>query len=389
MIRHVGVFGFASRERARGKETAPRYSCPRRSRGKWLYRGGYGRGFYAGSLLATHFFLFQVKKIASIFKIAPHTLYLVEEVDNAAVFPDDLGKFKTSQLSDGVTYEVHGDEMDSPSMEQHNTSQPSSPYGAYTGPVCSTSKLPIMHTTSKSKSLRRAISLVSLTGVDPTKPCSSKAGKFEYTIVTQLYVCLTPDQCNVSCVTDLLSKQVGFSVILLDCKCYPLPSTPATCGLDFWKGTRKVLAASKSLFSQLSDDDIPQPKKQKQGEALILKKLEVLENRISVPVEVRKALQCTICHVVASPPIVYSCCQRVVACTDCNTTWRRERDRCPLCNTALSASTHYFELKGFDDVTRLIGEGSVACSKNRTHETADTDSSDEFETMRTFRVTTN
>ena len=65
------------------------------------------------------------------------------------VFPNHLGKFKTSQLSDGVTYEVHGDKMDSPSMEQ-----PSSPYGAYTGAVCFTSKLPIMHTTSKSKLLR-------------------------------------------------------------------------------------------------------------------------------------------------------------------------------------------------------------------------------------------
>ena len=123
-----------------------------------------------------------------------------------------------------------------------------------------------------------------------------------------------------------MAKQVGFAVILLDSKCYPLPSSPVTSGFDFWKGSRKILAASKSLYTQLSDDDItdtPQPKKHKQGEALILEKLEILENRVSTPVEVRKALQCTVCQGVASPPVVYSCCQRVVACTECNRTWRR------------------------------------------------------------------
>ena len=80
---------------------------------------------------------------------------------------------------------------------------------------------------------------------------------------------------------------------------------------------------SKTLYAQLSEDEVadaPQPKKQKQGEgeALILKKLEILENRVSVPVELRKAFQCAICHGVASPPVVYSCCQRVVACTGCS-----------------------------------------------------------------------
>ena len=54
------------------------------------------------------------------------------------------------------------------------------------------------------------------------------------------------------------------------------------------------------------------------GEALILKKLEILENRVTTPVEIRKALSCNICQGIASPPIVYSCCQRVVACDKCN-----------------------------------------------------------------------
>ena len=166
----------------------------------------------------------------------PRTLFLVEEVENIAVFPDDSGQFRPSQVTVGVTYEVHGDStctMDKTVMEPSSSLHSSSPYGAYTAPVYPPSKhpQPFMHA-SKSKPLRRSISLVSLSEVDPTKPCSSKAGKFEYTIVTQLYVCLAPDQCNVSCVTDLVAKQVGFSVILLDSKCYPLPSSPATSGIE-------------------------------------------------------------------------------------------------------------------------------------------------------------
>ena len=336
------------------------------------------------------FTFLQVKKISSIFKKIPHTLFLVEEIDNAAIFPDDSGQFKSSQLNVGTTYEVHGESIDKPAAEA--SAHPSTPYGAYTAPVYyPLSKQPLSHT-SKSKSLRRAVSLVSLSGIDPLKPGSSKAGKFDYTIVTQIYVCLTPDQCNVDSVADLVSKQVGFAVVLLDCKCYPLPSSSVTCGIDFWKGSRKILAASQSLYSQLNEGEvaeIPERKKQKRGEKLILKKLEILENRVSTPIEVRKALQCTICQGVASPPVVYTCCQRVVACGDCNRTWHSDNDRCPLCNTNPSA-TNFFELRGFDDVIRLICEqkGSDARSGERT-DAPETDSSDEFEPMPTFRVPTN
>ena len=85
--------------------------------------------------------------------------------------------------------------------------------------------------------------------------------------------------CNVSGVTDLVAKQVGFSAILLDSKCYPIPSSSGTCGIDFWKGTRMILAASKSLYSLISEDDTidtPPPKKKKQ-ESLILERLATLD----------------------------------------------------------------------------------------------------------------
>ena len=211
-----------------------------------------------------HYLCCQVKKISSIFRVLPNTLFLVEEIDNVAIFPNDSGHFKPSQLSNGTTYEVHGEDVDRP-MEASALSQPSTPFGAYTSPVFPAPKQSLI---PKSKSLRRVISLVSLSAIDPTKPGSSKASKFDYTIVTQVYVCLTPDQCNVGSVTDLVAKQVGFAVILLDCKCYPLPSSPVTCCVDFWKGSRKIFAASKSLYNQLNDDDvteIPKPKKRKHG----------------------------------------------------------------------------------------------------------------------------
>ena len=42
-------------------------------------------------------------------KIDPDTLYLVEEIENVVIFPMDTGRFHTSQISEGMTYEVHGE----------------------------------------------------------------------------------------------------------------------------------------------------------------------------------------------------------------------------------------------------------------------------------------
>ena len=58
------------------------------------------------------------------------------------VFPDDSGQFRPLQLSVGVTYEVHGDGMDNPVIDQSNSSQPPSPY-AYTTPAYLPSKQPV------------------------------------------------------------------------------------------------------------------------------------------------------------------------------------------------------------------------------------------------------
>ena len=201
----------------------------------------------------------------------------------------------------------------------------------------------------------------------------------EYTIVTQIYLCLTAEQCNVTSVCDLVAEQVGFPVIR---KCYPLSANAGTCGVDFWKTSRKILAASKSLYVQLSGSETKKPRQ----ETLVLEKIAALEKKVSVPVEMSKAMQCSICQGIASPPVVSSCCQRIVAFADCNHTWRRENERCPLCNTSPQASTHTFELRGFDDVARLLG--ACPAGGKPSHSVVDTpddgNSEDEFESLPTF-----
>ena len=46
----------------------------------------------------------------------------------------------------------------------------------------------------------------------------------------------------------MVSSNVGYDVILLDSKCYPLLDNSVTTSIDFWKSTRKILAASKSSY---------------------------------------------------------------------------------------------------------------------------------------------
>ena len=269
--------------------------------------------------------------------------YLVEEIDNTAIFPTDTGRFRTTQISPGMTYEVHG-EVAAKGQQPHSdtSAQPNSPYGLYTAPVFASSQRPHSTPTNQShftrvpkKAIRKAISLVSLTSVDASRPSTSKSSKMEYGVITQVFLCLTPDQCNVRSVSDLMAEQVGFPVILLDSKCYPLSSNSGTSGTDFWKSTRRILAASKSLYEQLSGHDsgvehaeveLTQPSNKKPRKDTctlveILDKVSAIKQKVSVPRELTKALQCSICQGIASPPVVSSCCQRVVACAGCNHTW--------------------------------------------------------------------
>lgn len=185
-----------------------------------------------------------------MFKLNPGTVYLVEEIENTAIFPTDTGSFRTTQISPGTTYQVHGE-----LAAKRTAAQPNSPFGMYTGPVFTSGQRPHSTPTNQphftrvpKKAIRKPISLVSLTSMDASRPSTSKASKMEYSVVTQVFLCLTPNQCNVRTVSDLMTEQVGFPVILLDSKCYPLSSNSGTSGTDFWKSNRRILAASKSLY---------------------------------------------------------------------------------------------------------------------------------------------
>ena len=126
----------------------------------------------------------------------------------------------------------------------------------------------------------------------------------------------------------------------------------------------------------------------------LLEKVTAIDKKVSLPSELSKALQCSICKGVASQPVVSSCCQCVVAC---NRIWRSTCERCPLCNTTTEVSTHIFELRGLDDVVRCLdittvqeprvhtGVQTAAITRNR----IDIDSEVDFEdSTPNYRITT-
>ena len=197
-----------------------------------------------------------MKNIANLFKLDPSSVYLVEEVANVVLFPIHNGRFKTAQVKPGYTYEVHGDQPTS--KEAPASASPGgygTPYGAYTNPYDST--ISFANPPRAKKPLQKTIALVSLSSKDKNKPTSSKASlKMDYSIVTQVVVSLVPSQCNVQVVGDLVAQQVGFEVVLLDSKCFPLLANESTSGVDFWKSTRKVLAASKAVFEQHNGKEV-------------------------------------------------------------------------------------------------------------------------------------
>ena len=53
--------------------------------------------------------------------------------------------------------------------------------------------------------------------------------------------------CSHLAIADLVS---ALEVMLLDSKCYPIFHNTATTEVDFWKSTRKVLAASKARYEE-------------------------------------------------------------------------------------------------------------------------------------------
>jgi len=56
----------------------------------------------------------------------------------------------------------------------------------------------------------------------------------------------------------MVKEQLSFDVILLDSKCFPLLDNDNTKGIEFWKSTRKVLAANCLTYTKLTGRSSPQ-----------------------------------------------------------------------------------------------------------------------------------
>lgn len=333
-----------------------------------------------------------MSRIAAAFDLHP-PIYLIKEFDNSVTFPSEgSGKFNPATLVPGSTYEVQGSGQDStisPVPPQVTTYPPHSPFGSY--PMmnkCSQVIPPSKHVPHPPmasykclKKIKKTILLVNLSARDGTRASSSKTNGLTYNVVTQVIVSISASlgECTVSAVADMVKAQVGFEVILLDSKLYPLMDNDSTTGTDFWKSTRKIIAASRSLYEKLggvpanaelaqAEDDVvivetSSKRKRIDTEAKleeIDKKLEEINTRVKFVDEIRKVFECNICRSPVKQPVVALCCQRIIGCGECVQRWLLTNQRCPFCSIT-GRMDEIFNLKGMDDLVNFfrIGEEST------------------------------
>ena len=60
----------------------------------------------------------------------------------------------------------------------------------------------------------------------------------------QMVIKLSFTQCSVSAATQTETQQVGYDVIFLDSKCLSILTHEGISGVEFWRSTHKILAAS-------------------------------------------------------------------------------------------------------------------------------------------------
>ena len=85
------------------------------------------------------------------------------------------------------------------------------------------------------RTIQKTILLAKVSLPDMNKPSLSQANRLTHTVITSVNVELDHSlgECNVNTVPDMVKKQVGFDVILLDSKLYPLIANESTAGIDF------------------------------------------------------------------------------------------------------------------------------------------------------------
>ena len=192
-----------------------------------------------------------------MFRVVPLSLYLVKEFEGMVIFPhEQTGRFNRQLIDVRSSYEVHGEEVPGSSAAMTHA-PPSTPFGMYTGPsphpATGLLSSPVAFSASgrKKSTFRKTIALVSLSPAPADRPCTSTSPGLTYSIVTQVVVALEVNKCGPTVVAELVKQQVGYDVILLDSKCFPVLDNDISRSSEFWKSTRKIMAASKSLYVKL------------------------------------------------------------------------------------------------------------------------------------------
>lgn len=263
-----------------------------------------------------------MSRIAAAFSVQP-PVYLVKYTDNTAIFPhDSTGRFFASSLDSGATYDVYG------SVPSSTTSIGSHPFGSYTRYETLNPPHPSTANFTKKRLIKKSIILGSISLRE--EGTSSSKNPIQYCPVTQITVALDPSrgQCSIEGVCAKIKEQV---VILLYSKCYPLLKTEDSSSSDYWRSTRKVIAAPVKVYEKLGgvsadtdwskhleacDADAgssapPTKKPRNKGKervsvgdknvdpegkmAIVISKLEGIERKISVFEELRKGFECCIC----------------------------------------------------------------------------------------------
>ena len=320
----------------------------------------------------------------------PSSVYLIKDFDNQTIFPRNSGRFNPSQIDSAYSYEVHGDLVDvTTSTLPKDANLPTTPYGAYTIPkhtgkssLRADMSQPLRYPNCNSRGrvkntmISKTIVLVTLHGGShfADRPSSSKMNLL-YEVVTQTQFSVDPNDCSPSAVAHSVSQSVGFEVILLDSKCYPLLDNATTSTSEFWRSTRKILAASKSVFQRLSGTsidfkkrmndetthgdvhkEVPTPKRPCFSGSVTEKKLDKIESRFTFIDTITKFFECVVCKSICKKPCATStCCQRILGCTTCVQRWIDQYRTCPHCSANISMMDIH-DIKGMDE---LLNAASV------------------------------
>lgn len=132
-----------------------------------------------------------------------------------------------------------------------------------------------------------------------------------HNVITQIIISLDPSACNLTQAAQSVKMQVGFEVILLDSKLFPLLDNESTAGVEFWRSMRKIIAVSRTTYllklagvpgQELShvdtDEDIattPCKKiKSSQSEKIdgIIEKLDFLNKNLTFVENIKKLSEC-------------------------------------------------------------------------------------------------